>query len=341
MAENKLTAQQRAQLFGAATRQHFQMIGKKSVGPSQTVEFAVPKARIVEGFRLRMKGAVTGGTLIPGSYDIYDLIRRISVDFNNGFSPVVVSGAQMARINTLSPAAKLIPATNPEMAAMGVGGLCVVDGANFDFMLDIPLVLNYRDPVGLVLAQNQETNITVTIDTANPANVIEGATDFSATVELECNSFSIPANTNYLPDMSVLKVVDARNEVFTAGQNYIKLPVGMIYRKMVFKFENADGEPMTAEEITSNIELVLNTADIPYSISPDMLKKFNIMQVGMDMGAGVYFFSFDWQGLAASYGGSRDLLDTERITEFALRFSASVPGKVTIVSEKMSRLIAG
>lgn len=334
MAENKLTAQQRAQLFGAATRQHFQMIGKKSVGPSQTVEFAVPKARIVEGFRLRMKGALTGGSLTAGTYDVYDLIRRISVDFNNGFSPVVVSGAQMARINTLSPAARLIPAAADT-------GLCVVDGANFDFMLDIPLVLNYRDPVGLVLAQNQETNITVTIDTANPANIIEGATDFTATLELECNSFSIPANTNYLPDMSVLKVVDARNEVFTAGQNYIKLPVGMIYRKMVFKFETADGEPLTAEEITSNIELVLNTADIPYSISPDMLKKFNIMQVGMDMGTGVYFFSFDWQGLAASYGGSRDLLDTERITEFALRFSASVPGKVTIVSEKMSRLIAG
>lgn len=336
MAENtnKLTAQQRAQLFGAATRQHFQMIGKKNVGPSQTVEFNVPKARIVEGFRLHMKGTATGATLTAGGYEVYDLIRRISVDFNNGFSPVVCSGAQLARINTLSPAARLIP-------AVASGGLCVVDGANFDFMLDIPLALNYRDPVGLVLAQNQETNITVTIDTANPVNVLEGATDFSATIELECNSFSIPANTNYLPDMSVLKVVDARNEVFTAGQNYIKLPVGMIYRKMVFKFENADGEPLNLDEITSNIELVLNTADIPYSISPAMLKKFNIMQVGIDMGTGVFFFSFDWQGLAANYGGSRDLLDTERITEFALRFNASVPGKVTIVSEKMSRLIAG
>lgn len=334
MAENKLTAQQRAQLFGAATRQHFQMIGKKNVGPSQTVEFNVPKARIVEGFRLHMKGTATGATLTAGGYEVYDLIRRISVDFNNGFSPVVCSGAQLARINTLSPAARLIPAA-------AAGGLCVVDGESFDFMLDIPLALNYRDPVGLVLAQNQETNITVTIDTANPATVLEGATDFTATIELECNSFSIPANTNYLPDMSVLKVVDARNEVFTAGQNYIKLPVGMIYRKMVFKFENADGDVLNMDEITSNIELVLNTADIPYSISPAMLKKFNIMQVGIDMGTGVFFFSFDWQGLAANYGGSRDLLDTERITEFALRFNASVPGKVTIVSEKMSRLIAG
>lgn len=334
MAETtKLTAQQRAQLFGAATRQHFQMIGKKNVGPSQTVEFNVPKARIVEGFRLHMKGTATGANLTAGGYEIYDLIRRISVDFNNGFSPVVCSGAQLARINTLSPAARLIPAAE--------AGLCAVKGTDFDFMLDIPLVLNYRDPVGLVLAQNQETNITVTIDTANPATVLEGATDFSATIELECNSFSIPANTNYLPDMSVLKVVDARNEVFTAGQNYIKLPVGMIYRKMVFKFETADGKPLDMEELTSNIELVLNTADIPYSISPAMLKKFNIMQVGIDMGTGVYFFSFDWQGLAANYGGSRDLLDTERITEFALRFSATQPGKVTIVSEKMSRLIAG
>lgn len=345
MADNtKLTAQQRAQLFGAATRQHFQMVGKKSVGAMETIEFTIPKARIVEGFRLRMEGQVlnyNGNNSKP--YDWYDVIRRISVDFNNGFSPVVVSGAQMAMINTLSPAARLIPAVNHSTIQHGQAPtLCRYDGEGyFDFMLDIPLALNYRDPVGLVLAQNQETTITVTIDTANPANVFEGATGLEAVVSLECNSFSIPANTNYLPDMSVLKVVDARNEVFTAGQNYIKLPVGMIYRKLVFKFETADGNTMFPNQILGNLELVLNTADIPYSIDPMMLKDFNIMQVGVDMGEGVYFFSFDWQGLAANYGGSRDLLDTERITEFAVRFNAAVPGKLTIVSEKMSRLIAG
>lgn len=336
--EKTLTAQQRAQLFGAATRQHFQMVSKQNVTETGTIEFRVPKARILEGFRARFHGVYSAdvSAKVVNGYEPYNIIRRLAVDFNNGFSPIVVSGAEMARMNTLSPYAKMIKAADK-------GTLCKVDGKNVDFMLDIPLALNYRDPVGLVLAQNAETTITVTFDINTAVNAfgLEGLTLTEGYIELEANSFSIPANTNYMPDMSVLKVVDARNEVFVAGPNYIKLPVGMIYRKMVFMFTDVDGNPLTDADITSNIEIVLNTADIPYSISPAMLKNFNLMQIGEDMGEGCYFFSFDWQGLAANYGGSRDLLDTERITELAVRFSTGKAGKITIISEKMSRLIAG
>ena len=50
---NQLTAQQRAALFGASTRQHWQMIGKQEVtGGAQTIQFRVPKARILRGMKL-------------------------------------------------------------------------------------------------------------------------------------------------------------------------------------------------------------------------------------------------------------------------------------------------
>ena len=84
----------------------------------------------------------------------------------------------------------------------------------------------------------------------------------------------------------------------------------------------------------------MNTADIPYSISPNMLRKLNLMQSGVALPDGCYFFSFDWQGIIGM-GGSRDYIDAERISELAIRFNSSVPGKLTVVSEKISRLIAG
>lgn len=353
MAE-KITAQQRAQLFGASTRQHFQMLGMQEVkGGAQTISFRVPKARIMQGVKLWIEGAVafTGegeSTAKLGALNVYDCIRRLSIDFNNGFMPVVCSGSEMALVNMLYPNPEMIPVSpDGNTLATSATTWSAKTGVNnkFAFMLDIPLTINYRDPVGLVLAQNAETNIDITIDIANASNMVTVPAGFSAEfaylkITPMISSFSVPADTRAFPDMSVLKIVDSRNEAFTGGQSYIKLPVGMIYRKLIFKFENTDGTPMSVEDITSNIELVLNTADTPYSVSPKMLRAINTMQSGMPYPDGCYYFSFDFQGVNG-YGGSRDYIDAERITEFAIRFNAAKAGKLTIISEKLSRLIAG
>ena len=66
----------------------------------------------------------------------------------------------------------------------------------------------------------------------------------------------------------------------------------------------------------------------------------NLQQMGLPYPEGCYYLSFDYQGILG-YGGSRDYVDAERITELAVRFNAAKSGKLTIVSEKLSRLIAG
>ena len=353
MSKDNLTAQQRAVLFGASTRQHMQMLGMKEVtGGAQTISWRVPKSRIMQGVKLMVEGTIkTTGTanVDLGKLDIYKVIRRLSVDFNNGFNPIVVAGDEMAMINMLYPLPEMVlPATDdstlckcPAQVAASSSGA----DTSFSFMLDVPLTINYRDPVGLVLAQNAETNIDINVDVANANAVINAKAGYtcefvSLKITPEITSYSIPSDSRAFPDMSVLKIVDSRNEAFTTGQSYIKLPVGMIYRKMIFKFENTDGTPMSIEDITSNIELVFNTADVPYSISPKMLRAENKRQSGVVFPDGCFYFSFDYQGVNG-YGGSRDYVDAERITELAVRFNAGTAGKLTIVSEKLSRLIAG
>ena len=355
MATEKLTAQQRAMLFGASTRQHFQMIGQQEVqGGAQTMEFRVPKARIMQGLKVLVTGKIkvthASGTAYPmRPLDVYRCLRRISVDFNNGFSPVVVSGEEMALTNMLYPnPGMILPAEDETTLATAPASLqASADGTvnDFAFLLDIPLTINYRDPVGLVLAQNQETSISCVIDIANAVDMLHGAAGYSAEFEsikvvVGEQSYSVPSDSRAFPDLSVLKVLDSRSEHFTTGQNYIKMMTGQIYRKIIFKFEDVDGNPFTDDDIASNIEIILNTADIPYAVNPKMLRKINTMQAGIPYPEGCYYFSFDFQGING-YGGSRDYIDAERITELAVRFNAGKAGKLTIVSEKLSRLIAG
>lgn len=349
----QLTAQQRAALFGANTRQHYQMLGMQEVtGDAQNVSFRIPKARILQGIKILVEAVLetkTGDSIPFMTYSSdymkpYRILRSIRVDYNNGFAPIVASAEQLALMNMLRPHTMINVPTNtgtgmslceyPEEISNGVEEV----NRKITFMLDIPLTLNERDPVGLVLAQNMETNISLSIDTANGSDLGTGIGIKSIKITPMTVTFSIPNDARAFPDMSVLKIVDGREEVFTTGQAHIRLPVGMIYRKLMLKFENADGTPMRARDITSNIELVLNTADVPYSIKPEMLRMVNMSQTGFPLPEGVYAFDFSYQGFN-NYGGSRDYIDTETLTEFTLRFTAAKSGKVSIISEKLSRLI--
>ena len=355
MADNRvITAQQRAMLFGANTRQHFQMLGSKEIiGGAQTITFNIPKVRLLQSVRLlvectyNIKGSSSlakpeNETLLP-----YKLLRRVSIDFNNGFSPIVISGKNMALLNMLRLDPHIIEYADNYKTLSTVETFTASSSGTdnkISFMLELPLTLNERDPVGLVLAQSQETNITIQCDIANDSVLCEH--DSSATgiiknlkITPELTTFSVPKMQEAFPDMSVLRVVSENNDILqSGGSNTIKMQTCMIYRKLMLYFTDENGNPLSDEEITSNIEIVLNSADIPYSINPKMLRYMNTSQLGYQLPKGVYVFDFSNQGIP-SYGGSRDYLDTERVTQFEVRFTPSKSGILTVISEKLSRLI--
>lgn len=355
MANEKLTAQQRAQLFASMTRQHHQMIGTKSInGGAQTVEFTIPKTRLLQAVRVYVNGNInvkhaSQTSVALNKMDIYKSIRQCIIDLNNGFRPVQISGEHAALLSMIGPRSEMwVPSEDGSTLAKCPSALTASEeGADnaFSFYLDLPLTTNERDMTGIVLAQSQETLITLGLDVANASAVINNRSGFTCeftnmTFKVQTVTYSIPSDQRCMPDLSILVIKDQKSDVFTAGQNSINLNTGMIYRKLMFKFENEDGTPMSADNLTGNIEIVLNTADTPYVIDPTMLRAWNKIQTGIEMPEGVYFYDFSYQG-AASYGGARDLLDAERITFLEVRFNASAGGKLTIVSEKLSRLTAG
>ena len=353
MANNNLTAQQRAQLFAASTRQHYQMIGTKEItGGAQTVEFTIPKARLLQAVRVYVSGVlnVKGAAAVDVSKTaIYKSIRQAVIDLNNGFRPIVLGGEQAALMSMLYPRPEMwLASADGATLAKCPAKLAASEGGSdneFSFFLDLPLTTNERDMTGIVLAQNNETLINLSLDIANANAVVNNKAGYtcdfkSMKIKVMTVTYSIPSDSRCMPDMSILVIKDSRSDAITSGVNYVKLPTGMIYRKMLMKFENADGTPMTMDKIASNLEVVLNTADVPYSIDPVMLHEWNKLQTGIEMPEGVYFLSFDYQG-QLGYGGARDLLDAERITELAIRFNATEAGKLTVVSEKLSRLVAG
>lgn len=351
----QLSPQQRAALFTQATRQNRQVLATRSAqGELETLTFDLPKARLLSKVTLFIEAVVnvkatTGTSVAIAPTHGYELLRRVQVDLNNGFSPFVVSGRglfgySLLRLNPdviLSQKVTKRAVNYIENAASAAG----VDN-KVAFSVELPITLNDRDPVGLIMLQNNETNVQVKVDVDQVAKIYklnsgngETATFKSLKVTPVIETFTIPAVQEAFPDISVLKLVSEKSEVLQgSGQTTVKLNTGNIYRRMLIYVEDANGVPLADADFAGNIELVFNQADIPYSEPALSLAHTAHRQLGYPLPDGWFVLDFTFQGLPG-YGGSRDYIDTERLTEFWLRVNTSKAGKITVVSENLSRLV--
>ena len=306
------------------------------------MSFNIPKVRLLSSTMVRIKGTFTAAhatitTLVPARFSPWTVIKQARVQINNGFNPYQISGRGAYLYNRLN--------AGPEYPTnFSLGLVASVGGAvnTVDFMVDLAHVLNDRDPVGMVMAQNQETVITVSLDLGAMVSMYSTtAVTISAvalTVTPTVETFSIPAAQEAIPDISVLKLVTEQNfNIPSVGAPFlVKMPVGLTYRKLILNFEHADGTGMLDDEI-GNISIIFNQADTPYVIHAGLLRMRNAKQFGGRLDTGVLAFDLSYQGIA-NLGGARDYIDTERLTEFWIQSNPSVVGNLQVVSETLARL---
>lgn len=352
-----LTVAQRNALFAQATRQNIQGLSKKMItNGGTTVSFEIPKARLLSKVYLEIdydlklkKGTSSKNTLSCDKFTPYRPIRRLSVDLNNGWSPYVIDGCSIAILSAMrTHGYSIFPQSDDTR------GVCYCpreltaseNGTDFKMrtMIELPLTLNDRDPIGIVLAQNPETLIEIKVDFETENNMIPLSNGMSLevnsiTVQPTTETFSIPAVQEAFPDISVVKLVTSRTETFAGnGQNIIDLQTGTIYRKLVFILEDMDGNPFKDDDITSNVDIIFNTADVNYSVPANLIRHKNEVAYGERMPRGVYIFDFSDNGIP-NYGGTRDYIDTTKLTMFQLRFNSDKAGRCRIVSENLARLV--
>jgi hypothetical protein len=351
-AKQTLTPQQRAILFAQATRQNYQTMPTQAVNAENTtIQFNLPKVRLLSRILLHVEAVATltstAATIATSAYSPYNIIRRISLDLNNGFSPLQLSGQDLSLYNRLRLNGNFMDISTNGKANTYVENVAAGGGHDCQIRFTMPLevVLNQRDQTGYILLQNDESVVTLTIDisTLSQAYVLNAGNGDTVTfkslkITPTLETYSIPNIPQAFPDLSVLKLVSSKSDIFQAGAtSVIKLPVGTIYRKMILKFVDNNGVALTDQSFTGNIDIVINQADTPYSIQPQTLSALNHMEFGEPLPSGTYVWDFSDQGIP-NFGGSMNYIDSEKITEFWIRFNANVAGTVTVISENLARL---
>ena len=334
----QITPAQRAELFAVHTRQHIQELPTLvGLGPNRTVNFTLPKVRLLAKISLLVEGTLNVGVAAATGlvrHSPYNLLRRVQIGINNGFNPVSLSGAETFITNLAKHNGNNVRVGSERTLAPGL----TVGAHPFRFTADYQVSLNERDAIGLVLLQNEETVVTVTVDIGDLTTlVVPGGTTTLDVTNLRITpiveTFSIPAIAQAFPDISILKLQQSQiNEAPVSGVMTVRLPVGTTYRKIFID------SGLMALNTTFNI--ILNQADTPYNINSTFLRARNEEMYGGALPANVFAFDFSYQGIA-SMGGLRDYIDTERLTEFWIRFNVPVGAagrQVTTIFETLSRL---
>lgn len=350
MSNANITPAQRAHLFAQYTRQHYQTLPTQAfTAEGDRLQFVFPKARYLATTYIEVEAVIklTGSGAVKVSDYPFAMFNRINMEVNSNFMPAALSGRDLNILDKIRMYPSVAAPANNERAAIYVEKNISAEGTNNKVRMTLPIqhVLSEKDAIGLIMLQNDTTQVILSMDLDKVAKVYDltdGQTaDFvSVKVTPFLSTFTIPTPEQARPDISTLKMLSSKYELFAAdSQSIVKMPTQTIYRKMVLFFEDENGNPLSADDFMGNIELVFNQADTPIAIKPTQLQYLNHHYYGEPLPAGVFVLDFACVPLP-NIAGARDLVDAERLTELWVRFTGKKAGKVTVISETISRLVS-
>lgn len=353
--QNQLTPQQRALNFSLATRQYKQPMETISFSELQTKMLQLPKSRFLSKITLIVRGTfkATHATKTNFQESIAgkeNILRQIRIGLNNGFNLFQISGHHLKTYNKMSYkniGLDTADVYGTNLLETHVSSSGAVNKIAFD--LELPITINERDTVGLILLQNESTVVNLAVD-FNQFNKLAIATDSDVTfsdvditITPVLETYSIPAVASAIPDYSIAKSVREQSyNVVSSGDVTIKLPVGLTYRRiLLYLGTDANNTPLDPSFIDS-IQVAFNQADTPYVMPARLIEVENRKDYQGALPKGYYAIDFTNQGIA-NYGGARDYIDTERLTEFWLKINfnqlSGNTNYIDCIYENLARLV--
>lgn len=187
---------------------------------------------------------------------------------------------------------------------------------NFNFGMEIPISLNDRDPVGLLLLQNQETLISIEVewDTEQAMITTSSTTaSLSATAYFMREIFSVPRKEEDYPDLSfVHQILEDKQPIIATGENAYIFQRGNIYTRaiMVVTLNGA----FAADADIVKLKIKYNESEVPYELRADQFRWFQYVRYGRALPLGVYVFDWSMQQIP-DLGSARDFINSARVSE--------------------------
>ncbi len=264
-----------------------------------------------------------GATLNANQYGKpYGILDRIHLVANSGTELVNLTGVGLYIRNMLTDNHYLdvVASTLPEAQSSNpTYQFATAAGANVvEFTVKIPVMINDRDPIGLILLQSREVLMTLGLDwgVINNLFTFTGTatavlTNGLATITMEY--FSVPLKEADYPDLSIAHtLIEDTIDIPGTGDVPYTVPRGNIYQRLIHRVV-LNALPAGYDDV-SQFVLQYNQSEIPYKIDAHDMYAIQRERYKRDLYKGVFVWDFMYQG-QAGLGGNRDLLNSRSITD--------------------------
>lgn len=282
------------------------------------VTIPLPRSGILGDVMLAISGTVAGGLSAPNALGMASIIRRIQLQLNNGLNVVDISGWGYCYL--LAPMLDMGQDVTPQNT-----GKNAVTATTFNLDCKLPVAINNKEELGMILLQNTDVIATLVIDFEADASVATGAT-VTATVTPIYTLYDVPASRDNMPYLGAIhRLTEDSQAVAAAGTFDYQWPIGNVFLSVAHLLTSG----------WTRAQVVAQQSSVYYDYTPAthrlvensmLLADINLAGTaltGTDKRCWFDFLSSDGSG---AYGATRDVIDTLQYTDIKSRITAAGAG---------------
>ncbi|MDQ3125154.1 MAG: hypothetical protein M3Q74_06055 [Pseudomonadota bacterium] len=303
----------RAAAFNAATRQKIVSVPGFAYAAGQVGQTLLPKVGLLARVILRYSGTLTvtigAGSAVAASRSPWAIANRIRLLANSslplfdtsGFGAYCALHLQDVQGISSKPggyAGALTPTNNPAWyppAIAEVRRFGVAAGANpIDIAWPLSVKVNEQDPIGLIVAQNPQTQLVLEVQQGQIADLVTLAGGATATLtgtwSLGIEYFEAPADPAAMPDVTFVHVwSERRDPISNVGDFPIRLVTGDTFLRIAHIVQ-LNGTLNRAD--VESLAITLNESETPYDLPRWLQLEYQRLRYGKDLPEGVFVHDF-------------------------------------------------
>lgn len=292
-----------------------------------TVIQELPKNGILAYILVPVTFSIAGTLSAPNAFGKASVINRITLRVNAGHAIFDVSGAGyhwLVRDMLETHLQDFGVYTNAREAVI------VSTNERLDFF--IPVAMNMRDETGLLLLQNEQTIVTLSITYEADAVVATGAT-VTATATPVLAYFEVPNREEDLPNLRVVhQIIEDQTQIAATGQFIHNPPRDAVITGLYYLTPTWTQVQTIIQQSNTIEDWTPNSHQQRYMLTNGR----NVVLAGAISGNDRRFMQ-DWAGTdgLGEFWTMRDVLDTGRLTNFFNRFTFTATGTMLAVRRQV------
>lgn len=269
-------------------------------------QLTLPKTGLLRGIYLIIDGAVAGTLTVPNALGMSSVVRRTRVNTNSAVDVFSVSGAGYAYL--------LQEMLGLEVYAYmgGNSGRSAVTATTFTLDEYVPIAMNDRDTIGLYMLQNEQAQVTLTVEWEADATVATGAT-VTGTAIPYMDILTVPDDPKDFPPLGYVHTIVEDSFVQAgAGDFDYKPQRGNIYLQV----GHMAGAGAAGSDLFNRFQVKSAQADTWVDAVPRLLDLEHRRWRGRARPVGTIFQDYLASSGLGNFGTTRDLFDSRLTTDY-------------------------